>query len=127
MSIDELKQVLAKIQLGDSRQVDRLILAEWNDTIGHLDFADSITAVTMHRRESDKYLMPSHIVANVRRIQHDRAEANGLPEVQQGHPKPNNMAALEAAAASKDRVLWAVEIAKYNEQLREAGYPEVRA
>ncbi len=52
MTDDELKRVVTKIQLGDNRQVDRLVLLEWRDSIGDLNFADAIEAVSMHRRES---------------------------------------------------------------------------
>ena len=73
MTLDELKRVVAKIQLGDNRQVDRLVLAEWFDTIGHLDFEDAIGAVKLHRQENPAYLMGAHIVAGARRVR-DRRE-----------------------------------------------------
>lgn len=125
MTIDELKQVLTKIQLGDSRQVDRLILAEWNDTIGDLDYHDAIAAVTMHRRESTAYLLPAHIIANVKRIREDRAQSFGIESFEGAEwaPRPDNFDALVAAA--KDPVRWVAEVAKYNRQLADAGLPEV--
>lgn len=91
MSIDELKKVLAKIQLGDSRQVDGLVLMEWNDTIGHLGFEDTIKAVTMHRQESTAYLMPAHLIANVRRLREQRALNSGPEEcpLHPGYPAPS--------------------------------------
>jgi len=67
VNIEELKQVVAKIQLGDNRQVDRLVLLEWQENIGDLNFEDARAAVTMHRRESSDYLQPAHIRANARR------------------------------------------------------------
>lgn len=73
MNIQEVATVLAKIKIGDNREVDRAVVSEWNDSIGDLDFVDAITAVTMHRRESLTYLMPAHIRANVRRIREERA------------------------------------------------------
>lgn len=69
MTLDEMKKVLAKIQLGDNRQVDRASLAEWFDTVGHLDFAEAIGAVKLHRQESTEYLMPAHVIRNARRVQ----------------------------------------------------------
>jgi hypothetical protein len=54
----ECAKVLAKIQLGDNRQVDQLVLDEWFDTIGHLRFEDAIGAVRLHRQESAAWLMP---------------------------------------------------------------------
>lgn len=69
MTLDEMKQVLAKIQLGDNRQVDRVTLAEWFDTIGHLDFASTIDAVRVHRQESTDYLQAAHLIRIVNRQQ----------------------------------------------------------
>lgn len=125
MTPAELKQVLAKIQLGDNRQVDPLVLREWFDTIGHLDAGDCLKAITMHRQESAAYLMPAHIVANVRRQWAERSE-QALPPSRdyQAHPRPENYDAM--AAAWKDPVRFAAELAVYNDQLRAGGYPEVR-
>jgi hypothetical protein len=88
MTIDELKQVVAKIQLGDSRQVDRLVLLEWQDNIGDLEFQDAIAAVTMHRKESMDYLQPSHVRVNARRAKdaREREARKMLPA-----PPPNKI------------------------------------
>lgn len=93
MTLDECTRVLAKVQLGDSRQVDRLIVREWYDTIGHLNFDDAIQAVTIHRQESTDYLQMAHIVRNANRVRERRAitaEADKFCKVE-GHayyPKP---------------------------------------
>jgi len=68
MTIDELKQVVAKIQLGDNRQVDRLVLEYWWELIGNLDFEDTKQAVNFHRLEQPgKWLEPGHVVAGSKR------------------------------------------------------------
>lgn len=72
MNRAECAKVLAKIQLGDNRQVDQLVLEEWFDTIGHLRFEDAIGAVRLHRQESDAWLMPAHVVRNVFRVRESR-------------------------------------------------------
>jgi len=64
--------VLAKIQLGDNRQVDQLTLEEWFDTIGHLDFAAAVAGVRLHRQESTEYLMPAHVIRNAYRARETR-------------------------------------------------------
>lgn len=69
----ETARVLAKIQLGDNRQVDHLVLDEWHDTIGHLDFDDAIAAVKLHRQSSTDWLMPAHVISGARRVKSDRA------------------------------------------------------
>lgn len=82
--------MLAKIQLGDSRTVDVLVLNEWVDSIGFLPFQDTIAAVTLHRRESTDYLLPAHLIRNVKRIQERRALESGVRECPShpGYPVP---------------------------------------
>lgn len=77
MTVDECKQVVAKIQLGDNRQVDRLVIMEWFDTIGFLNFEDAIQGVKLHRQESTDYLQPAHIIRLANRVKDARAIANG--------------------------------------------------
>lgn len=124
MSPDELKQVVAKIQLGDSRQVDPLVLREWYDTIGHLECGDALAAVTMHRQESPDYLQPFHIISNARRIRNERAELTGSTlQEYESHPKPANYEAMAKAWDNPAR--FAAEVATYNEQLVAGGHPTV--
>lgn len=63
MTIDECAKLLAKVQLVDNREVTRLVILEWFDLIGDLDFAAAVDAVREHRRSSTEYLQPAHIVA----------------------------------------------------------------
>jgi hypothetical protein len=124
MTPNDLKQVVAKIQLGDNRQVDALTLREWFDTIGHLDADDALRAVTMHRQESPDYLQPFHIITNARRIRNERAELTGSTmQEYESHPKPANYEAM--AAAWNDPQRFAAEVGIYNEQLRAGGHPTV--
>jgi hypothetical protein len=68
----ECAKVLAKIQLGDNRQVDGLTLEEWFDTIGHLGFDDAVAGVRLHRQESTDWLMPAHVIRNAKRAKETR-------------------------------------------------------
>jgi hypothetical protein len=77
MTVDECKQVVAKIQLGDNRQVDRLVILEWFETVGFLQFEDARSAVTLHRQESTDYLQPAHIIRLANRVKDARAIALG--------------------------------------------------
>jgi hypothetical protein len=119
----ELAEVLAKIKLGDNREVNELVLREWFDTIGHLRHEDAIAAVTMHRQEAGEYLMPVHIIRNVRRVIDARVEAqkaiDGRSDDFMGDPKPGNWEAM--CAAYKDPVAYERERAIYDEQLIAAG------
>lgn len=73
MNSFEMKRLLAKISLGDHRQVDQLVIDDWLETIGHLTYQDAYTAVVAHRRESTEYLMPGHITRLVRATAPTRA------------------------------------------------------
>lgn len=90
MNIDELKQVVTKIQLGDNRQVDLLVLREWEDNIGHLPFKDAIAAVRMHRQEATEYLQAAHVIRNAARLRSQRALASAPTECDKhaGYPVP---------------------------------------
>jgi hypothetical protein len=123
MTLEECARVLAKIQLGDNRQADKLVLAEWFDSIGDLDFQDSIEAVSMHRQESLDYLAPAHIRRNVHAIRTGRAEAQKALDagvVIEGHPKPTNWEAM--CAAYKSPMAFRDEVAIYSQQLVTAGF-----
>ena len=76
MNISDTASVLAKIKLGDNRNVDELVIREWHDGIGDLDWADCVEAVRMHRRSSADYLQVFHVRVNVRAIRARRARAD---------------------------------------------------
>lgn len=67
MNAFEMKRLLAKISLGDNRQVDQLVIDDWMETIGHLDYPAAYEAVVAHRRDSTEYLQPAHIAQLVSR------------------------------------------------------------
>lgn len=69
----EMKRLLAKISLGDNRQVDQLVIDDWFETIGHLTYKDAHGAVVTHRQQSTEYLTPAHITQIVRRLNPARA------------------------------------------------------
>jgi len=121
MNKEELAQVVAKIKLGDNREVTELHLREWFDNIGNLRLEDAIEAVSMHRRESVEYLQPAHIHRNVARLVAARVEAaKAIPvEPFEGDPKPDNWEAM--CAAYRDPVAFAREVAIYDAQLVAAG------
>lgn len=54
-----------------------------------------------------------------------RKERGGIRMRHAGAPKPANLEAMVKAADEGDPVKWAAEVARYNEQLAEAGYPPV--
>lgn len=93
MTITQVAAVLAKVQLGDNRDIDAkgLVLAEWEDAIGDLDFAEAIEAVRMHRKFSTDYLMPAHIVANVKLIRRRQERAERIQRQSQRAIEPQRI------------------------------------
>jgi hypothetical protein len=104
MNKTEVATVLAKIQLGDNRDIDAagLVLAEWFDTIGFLNFEDAIQGVKLHRQESTDYLQPAHVIRLANRVRDARAIAAGpvfCPE-HDGYPLPCERCVREAEMSS---------------------------
>ncbi len=63
MTREDMAILLAKIQLGDNRHVDGLVLDYWLDTIGDLDIQDALAALKRFRRERPgTYLEPGHLL-----------------------------------------------------------------
>ena len=120
MNRNEVVKVLAKIQLGDNRAVDALVVDEWEDTIGHLRFDDAIQAVRFHRQESTAWLMPAHVIAGARRATTDRNRGLGVL-VPTGSPIPANWAAMLEAYESGDSGRIRHEREVYHAQLRAEG------
>jgi hypothetical protein len=105
MNIQESAAVLAKIKVGDNREVDQagLVLREWHETLKDLPYGDAVEAVNMHRRSSDRYLMPAHIVENVRIIQARREREQRASRPKQIEP---NRITLDRAAFEAETRQW---------------------
>ncbi|MDJ1370656.1 hypothetical protein [Gulosibacter molinativorax] len=95
MNIQETAQVLAKIQLGDNRQVDELTVREWHDTIGHLEFVDAIAAVKEHRQMTADYLMPAHVIGGARRSRERRAREARIDRQLTARDEPRDEGLME--------------------------------
>jgi hypothetical protein len=63
----EVAQLLAKAALIDNRKIDAATVETWHELIGHVDYDTAMAALTIHRRTSSEYLLPSHIIANLRK------------------------------------------------------------
>lgn len=73
MTEHEMTKLLAKIQLVDNRQVDRMVLSEWMDDAGDAMFEDAVEAVRQFRRERpDAWITPGHVLAGARRAKEAR-------------------------------------------------------
>jgi len=76
----ETSELLARIQVGDNRKVDDLVIEEWWHLVRDLRLDDAIEAVREHRRVSGEYLTAQHVRAGVRRLRSQRLERTPLPE-----------------------------------------------
>ena len=78
MNLAETGDVLAKVKVGDNREVDAkgYMIREWHHVLGHLPVDVVMEAVRMHRTNSTEYLGTAHIVANAaiiyRRLERDK-------------------------------------------------------
>ena len=112
MNNSQVALVLAKIQLGDNREIDSqgLVLREWHESIGDLKFEDAIEAVKLHRRESSAYLTPNHVRVGAQRARdaREREERKRQPAIEASKItldrelfEAETLAAIEAHRASK--------------------------
>jgi hypothetical protein len=106
---DEVVKVLARVQMDDNRQVDRVVVQSWVEEIGDLDFQDALDAVVMHRRETTQWLMAAHVRENVRRIRYARERAERVAA-----PK-----AIRAPEITLDREAFEAETQRWIEFYRE--------
>ena len=74
MNIEQTAAVLAKAAALDNRNTSEAAILAWHEAIGDLDFRDALAAVTVHRRESDQYLMPVHIRRIAEKLRAERRE-----------------------------------------------------
>lgn len=93
MDVQQTAQLVALVQIGDNRRVDRAVVAAWHDLVHDLPLEDALDAVRAHRRESTDYLLPAHVIAGVKRIRKARLDAvpPPLPDVD-----PDDVAAYQA-------------------------------
>ncbi|QWY79703.1 hypothetical protein PP637_gp75 [Arthrobacter phage Persistence] len=85
----EVAQLLAKAALIDNRKIDAATVEAWHEVIGHVDYDVAMAALTIHRRASSEYLMPAHIIANLRKARDMRAvEASRQRALDPPKPQP---------------------------------------
>lgn len=97
-------RVLALIQTFDNRKVDLLTSASWHSLIGHLDFDDACEAVRRYFTCSREWLMPTDIIAGVKRIRADRLERtpDAVPDADPDDPAAYQQALREGRTRTAD-------------------------
>ena len=100
MNLVETTQLLKYINLHDKRQVDELVIRDWQDLLGDLDYRACFAAVREHRMTSTAYLLPAHVREGAKRFaQQRRAEAAvSRPAVESGP------ASFQRSAAEQDDI-----------------------
>ena|SRR5690242_4710960 len=98
MKHSEISQLLASIAATDNRTVGRLDVETWAAILpDEITLADAYTAVVSHRRNSDAWLMPKHIIDRVATVRRERLQRAGTPPIPGG---------LEYADEKAWRQLW---------------------
>lgn len=73
MMATEVLDLLEYIQLGDGRTIGKADVEQWLNILPkHIVLVDAMKAVEIHRRESAAWLMPSHIIEGVKRVNLER-------------------------------------------------------
>jgi hypothetical protein len=104
MTPDEVVKVLARIQMDDNRQVDRVVVQSWVEEIGDLDFTDALEAVILHRKTTTEWLMAAHVRQNVRLIQAERARLERV--MSQSRRVEPRVITLDRAAFDAETEKW---------------------
>lgn len=90
-------QLLTLASARDGRPVSPSIARVWADDLSDVPLDLGVEAVRLHYRESDKWVMPVHILRNAARIRDQRALERGPEFCRQhdGYPVPCERCARE--------------------------------
>jgi hypothetical protein len=78
MDLREAFQLLTLASARDGRTVDREVAAVWAKDLERVEIGEAVEAATLHYRESTAWLMPNHVIANVRRVREARDRAGRI-------------------------------------------------
>lgn len=87
MDLREAFQLLTLASARDGRTVDREVALVWAEDLKFVLLADAVEAATLHYRETTDWMMPSHVITNVRRLR-ERRERDERIRAQLEPPKP---------------------------------------
>lgn len=72
MNEPEAFQLLTLASARDGRTVTQAVAKVWASDLERVDIRDAVEGIQLHYRESDKWLMPSHVIAGARRVREAR-------------------------------------------------------
>lgn len=68
MNLKEAWQLLTLASARDGRTVDKEVAIVWADDLAHITIQEAAEAARMHYQQSTAWMMPAHVIANVKRI-----------------------------------------------------------
>jgi len=101
MTPREANAVLATAGQFDGRKPDHETAITWADELGSTNVHDCIEAVKAHYRDTDRWIMPFHIIGRIKAIRQDRIE-RGKPFL----TPPPELDALEGDAHTIGYARW---------------------
>lgn len=87
MDMREAFQLLTLASARDGRTVDREVAMVWAEDLAHIRLPDAVEAATLHYQETTAWMMPNHVITNVRRIR-ERRERDERIRAQLEPPQP---------------------------------------
>lgn len=66
MNKQEVGKFLTLTSLIDNRQITAEVALMWSEIIGHLSLDEAVAAMREHYAETDKWLMPAHVLQRVK-------------------------------------------------------------
>jgi hypothetical protein len=108
MTPSEVSELLVLASTVDNRSVPpETVTAVWYPVLRHLENVDAIEGMRMHFRESDKYMVPNHVVVNAKRAREARerdARRNPNPEAIEKRNKALGVGPIVFDRAEFDRL-----------------------
>lgn len=81
MNTQEAFKLLTLASARDGRTVDLAVAAVWADDLADVSFDAAVVAARAHYRESDAWLMPSHVLKGVQEARRRVLPSTMSPEV----------------------------------------------
>ena len=69
----EAFKLLTLASARDGRAVTQAHAKVWVEDLGQLEYLEAVGAMKLHYQESEKWILPAHIIANVKRVRELRA------------------------------------------------------
>lgn len=121
MNRADIARLLTKMAAFDQRTIGDADVAAWHEVLAGVELPDALQAVARHYAESDKRMMPAHVIQLVRRIRAERpvpAPPRALPS--RFEDDPDREAAM---ARNRVKTLAVLDLVAERLAARERGEP----